>query len=265
MKIIDYNSPIARPKRVRFLLFFPLMAFLWACAQTPPVPTEEVFINKRNIGEAYIMNGNFTSALSELLEAEKINPKDPVTQNYLGIAYMNKDMEEQGITHFQKAIELNPGYSQARNNLGAAYLETEKWDLAIQCFMEVIDDVLYTTPQYPLANLGKAYYQKKNYHLAETYYKKALDKQPNMLIALDGLGATLMEKKEYVGAIEIYKKALQYDNRNPLLHYTLAKAYELSANYNDAFEEYRKVMDLSPENNLGKEAEEAARRLQKFR
>ena len=64
------------------------------------------------------MQGNYTAALKELLEAEKINPKDAITHNYLGITYRNKNLPDKAIFHFEKALDLNPGYSIAKNNLG---------------------------------------------------------------------------------------------------------------------------------------------------
>ena len=235
---------------------------LVSCAHKPaPGPTREEGLNKRNMGEAYILHGNFTSALVELLESEKINPKDAITHNYLGIVYKNKEMPEKAISHFKKAIELNPGYSQAKNNLGTAYLDMGDWDAAITVFKEVTEDMLYMTPQFPLANLGWAYYNKKEYKIAEAYFKKALEKQSNMVIALNGLGQTYMAGGRYTDAINAYKKALQYDSRVPLLRSNLANAFESNLQFKEAVEQYRKIIEISPDSDFARDADIAIRRL----
>ena len=41
----------------------------------------------RNIGEAYMEQKDYTSALKQFLQAEKLYPDDPFLQNDLGLAY----------------------------------------------------------------------------------------------------------------------------------------------------------------------------------
>jgi len=117
----------------------------------------------RNLGEAYMQQRDFSSALREFLKAEKIYSKDPLLQNDFGLAYMAKGRLDLAVKHFKKAVKLKPDYAPARNNLGTAYLAKKEWDVAIACFKEIVDDVLYATPHYPLTNLGWAYYNKQEY------------------------------------------------------------------------------------------------------
>ncbi len=41
-------------------------------------------------GDVFLSQGNFTAALTKLLEAEKTIPDDPYLQNSLGLSYMGK-------------------------------------------------------------------------------------------------------------------------------------------------------------------------------
>ncbi len=74
------------------------------------------------IGEANIQAGQYTQALKELLEAEKLTPDDPKMHYYLGIAYERKGFIDDAVKEFQKAIALKPDYSEALNYLGTIYL-----------------------------------------------------------------------------------------------------------------------------------------------
>ena len=133
----------------------------------------------RLVGEAYMGQNDYTAALNELLKAEKKYTNDPHLHNDLGLVYMAKDQLPLAIEHFKKAIDLKPDYAPARNNLGTAYLAIKNWDSAIICFKEVSRDLLYATPHYPLTNLGWAYYNKKEFALAEQFYREALKIDPN--------------------------------------------------------------------------------------
>jgi Flp pilus assembly protein TadD len=72
------------------------------------------------IGTAHIQAGQYTPALKELLEAEKLTPNDPAVHYYLGIAYERKGFMDDAFKEFQKAIALKPDYSEAHNFLGTS-------------------------------------------------------------------------------------------------------------------------------------------------
>ncbi|MCP3931386.1 MAG: tetratricopeptide repeat protein [Bacteroidetes bacterium] len=185
----------------------------------------------RNLGEAYLLQGKNTRALIELLKSEKLYPKDPITQNDLGLAYMGKEKYDLAIAHFQKALELKPDYPSAQNNLGSAYLANQQWDLAIPILKEVADNLLYASPQRPLANLGWAYFQKKEYGTSEKYYRKALELDSSFFIALLGIGRTQMAVGNIFEAHSNFNKAAKLLPDNPELLFEMGRVYRLTGNY----------------------------------
>ncbi len=182
----------------------------------------------RNLGEAYMRQGDFSSALREFLKAEDLYSKDHLLQNDIGLSYMAKGRPDLSIKHFKKAAKLKSDYAEAKNNLGTAYLAKKEWDVAIACFKEIVDDVLYATPHYPLTNLGWAYYNKQEYEVAEKYYGDALKLEPNFIIALRGLGRTYMAMERAADAVAILEKAVKNYPRSAESYFYLAKAYSLS-------------------------------------
>lgn len=219
----------------------------------------------RNLGEAYMQQGDFSSALREFLKAEKIYSKDPLLQNDLGLAYMAKDRLDLAIKHFKKAVKLKPDYVPARNNLGTAYLTKKEWDVAIACFKEIIDDVLYATPHYPLTNLGWAYYNKQEYEVAEKYYHDALKLRPNFIIALLGLGRTYMAMERAADAVATLEEAVKKHPRSAESYFYLAKAYSLSQEYKKAISAYKKVIELAPESFLAGDAQKEVEKIKRLR
>ena len=234
---------------VRYCWIFYVLAIASICACAGQQPKKDPALAKatRTIGEAYMNQGDLTAALRELLEAEALNPEDPIVHNDLGLCYMLKNRMPDAVAHFKKAIDLKPGYAPARNNLGTAYLKMKEWDAAIEVFKEITQDLLYATPHYPLSNLGLAYYQKGQYRTAMRYYKKALEVQPNFANALRGVGRTYLATNQGRLALKYLMRAVKVAPKAPEIHLDLGEAYLLVGRFTEARNAYDMVIDLAPQ------------------
>ena len=239
-----------------FLIIF----FVASCAGDTHLRMEQAKAS-RKLGEAYLKEGNYTYALRELLKAEKLNSNDHILQNDLGIAYRKKGKADLAIMHFKKALKIKPDYSPARNNLGAAYYDKKDWNRAIACFTEVASDLLYATPHYPLYNLGRCYYGKKEYKLSEKYYLAALDAQPKFANAFRGLGQTYIAMKRFSAAVTALESAVKIAPEFAGAYFDLGRAYRLSHKHKKAYNAYRKVISLVPELPFAVEAEKEIKKI----
>ncbi|MDD2581764.1 MAG: tetratricopeptide repeat protein, partial [Desulfuromonadaceae bacterium] len=115
------------------------------------------------MGISYLGEQNYTSALFDLTEAEKLDPKNPDVLYNLGKAFVGKKRPDLAEKKFLKAIRLKPNFSAARNDLGVAYLDMQRWDSAIQQFKVVKDDLFYDNTVNASINLGLAYLGKGDY------------------------------------------------------------------------------------------------------
>ena len=218
----------------------------------------------RNLGEVYYKQGDYTSALRELLKAEALYPDDPFLQDDLGLTYKAKKRLDLAVKHFRKALEIKPDYAPAKNNLGAVYLDKKEWDTAIKYFKEVSENMLYATPHIALTNLGWAYYNKEKYTLSETYYLKALDLEPKFINAQRGLGLTYIAMERIDEAVEILERAVKNYPKSAILYDDLSKVYVLSHDDEKALDAYHKVIELAPDTAMAKEAEKAAQRIKRY-
>jgi type IV pilus assembly protein PilF len=223
-----------------------MIAGIWSCGGQQAQRDEQMAAAIREIGEAYMQQGDYTAALRELLRAEELNPADPFTHNSLGLSYMARNRIPDAIMHFKKAVVLKPSYTPARNNLGVAYMRTGEWDPAIAIFKEISKDVLYAAPQNPLSNLGFAYYNKGEYSTSLNYYNEALKLQPDFINALLGAGRTHVAMNQGRPALGYLEKAVQLESRLPDIHYWLAEAYLLTGQNERARASYEKVVELAP-------------------
>ncbi|MCJ8502082.1 tetratricopeptide repeat protein [Desulfatitalea alkaliphila] len=234
-------------KRMAVLLSGALiLTLLWGCGGQRAQHNEALSTAKREIGEAYMRQGNYTAALRELMEAERLNPRDPLVHDALGLCYMARKRMPEAITHFKRAVELKPSFTAARNNLGAAYMTVGEWDAAIDIFQEIKQDVLYATPQYAYSNLGWAHYNKQEYTTALSYYREALKLQQDLLNALVGMGRTHLALNQGRQAIPHLEKARDMSPKIAEIHFLLGEAYLLTGQGLQARTAYETALDLAP-------------------
>lgn len=215
----------------------------------------------RQLAGAYVSQGKYTMALRELLKAEKYYDEDPDLQNDLGFVYMQKNSLDLSVKHFKRALELKPDFPSAKNNLGVAYLKKKQWDDAIACFEELLENLVYTTPQKPLLNLGWAYYNKKEYSLSEKYYNDALAlfrdglaKDNDYLQTVYGLSQTYLAQEKAFLAATVLEQGIKDAPRAYPLYYNLGRAYQLNKDFDKSSRAYQKVVELAPESDLGQKA-----------
>jgi Tfp pilus assembly protein PilF len=237
-----------------------LCFMLSGCAQNKEILTKQAEAT-RNLGEAYMKQGNYSLALRELLKAQKMDPGDPMVYNDLGLVYMAKERYDMAIENFKKALEINSGLAPAVNNLGNAYLRTEQWNLAIAQFEKLIDNLLYATPHYPLYGLGIAYYHKKDYQKAEQYLKETLKLEPEYFPALWWLGKTYLESGRGPEAREALKEAIEISPDFTPAYMVLAQSYLMTGDILQARRAYEKVISVDPGSPLAKQAKKELEQL----
>ncbi|MCP4688987.1 MAG: tetratricopeptide repeat protein, partial [Desulfobacterales bacterium] len=155
-------------------------------------------------------------------------------------------------------IELKPDFAVAKNNLGTAYIAHEEWDLAIEVLESIFEDLFYATPHYPHANMGWAYFNKRDFAEAEKHYLQALEIEPNFSVALRGLGRTYMRQGKNEEAVKTLGKAVKL-SPGPAkgeAYLLLAKAYIANGENYKAREALHQVMTIAPDTRLAAEAEQ---------
>ena len=90
--------------------------------------------------------------------------------------------------------------------------------------------------------------QNGNFSGAETILKRVIQAHPTNLAALNILGLASASQSKHREAVEIFKKAVRINNKDPGLHYNLAKALLESGNDADAIQHHRKTSELAPKN-----------------
>jgi len=253
----------------RLLSFFLILLLSGIACTATREKQDRQAVAYRELAEAYIIERQYTLALRELFKAEKLRPDSALIHNDLGLVYMEKDQLELSVQHFKKAVKLKPDYPEAINNLARAFLEQEKWDEAIVYLKDLTGNLVYGTPQYPMLNLGWAYFNKKDYVQAEKYYKQAIEhyndgfpKDMTYIMALGGLGRTHIATGQFDQALSVLSQAVKAAPGIPNTYFYIGQAYEKAGQLKDAKMAYLKVINIAPDSEIANKAARAALKLQ---
>jgi tetratricopeptide (TPR) repeat protein len=102
----------------------------------------------------------------------------------------------------RKAVALRPEFSNAWNNLSVAALQLHEWDEAITAAQNALKDATYSEPEVARANLGWAYYQKKDLLPAWKELHEAVSRSPGFCVGHYRLAKVHLERGEIDSAAE---------------------------------------------------------------
>lgn len=146
-------------------------------------------------------------------KALSIDPDNAEIVNILAQNYYLRGWHDESITWFEKLISLGKSSPFIHNNLGVSYHKTNKYEKAIEQYLILlgIDDEDYGV-----------------HHILAELYGKIRN----------------IEKAEYHAKQALYFKDLPLDD----IYYTLGRAYQLNKKFENAIEQYRKVVKIEPTN-----------------
>lgn len=254
---------------VRGLCCFLVIACLGGCAGTAPAPSKLApdvdptdplaTIKLMQRGQTLLAEGRFDLAVEHFLAARTLQPGNPTVHNVLGVAELKRGNPQKAMESFNQALILAPTYTDARNNRGAVYLQLGQLAQAEADFLGSLTDPTYANRAGVLYNLGSLYLRRGNLQAAVENLRRATS-QGGPVEAF----VALAEVEERLGHAELAEKALvEASARAPEradVMLGLARLYESEGRMQDAEEQYRKILAMSPDS---PEAEQVRARTRK--
>lgn len=200
------------------------------------------------LGTSQIEAGNYPAALRDLLKAEEIDPKNPVTQNNLGLVYFYRERFDFAEKHLRKAVSLDTKYSEARNNLARILIEQGKFNEAESELKTVINDLTYPNPEKAYINLGLVKFNQKDYAGSQASFSKVLKSSPDDCIANTYFGRGFFEEGDYSRATEALDRAISFCQKSLYdePHYYSALAYYRVGDKSKAVARFEELIKYYP-------------------
>lgn len=231
----------------RIILIFSLF-IVAACATTSASDAEKAELFLR-MGSTQFDNGNYPGALTSMLKAEELDPRNAAIQNNLGLVYFMRQRFELSEKHFRRALSLNNKYSEARNNLGRLLIEVGKFKEAEKELQVVIDDLTYPGVDKAYVNMGLAQFNQKNFTQAKESFLNAMNLARDNCIANSYYGRSIFEMNDYGKAAPALDTAIGFCQRalfdEP--HYYSALAYYRLGDKDKSVARFSEIVKLYPE------------------
>jgi type IV pilus assembly protein PilF len=209
------------------------------------------------VGTGYLSQGNYPSALRELLIAEDLDPSNEIVQNNLGLVYFFRGHFQLSEQHLKRSVELKPSFSEGRNNHARVLIELMQFDQAIAELGTVLADLTYEEPAKAWVNLGIAYYRKGDFPKARDEFLKAVQIDRSHCLGQDMYGRSLLELGDLMGAAQaldnavVICKTLNFDEP----HYFSGLTYYKLGKTSFAIARMEEVIQLNPNGKYAKKAE----------
>ncbi len=247
-------------KRVCRSLTAPFFCAMFAVAfsgcATPQKDIETSQLHLR-IGTAHLIKGNYPGALKELLQAERLDPRNPVVQNNLGLVYFLREKPDLAANHLKRALELKPSYSDARNNYARALIELGRFDQAIAELQQVLGDLTYEDPAKAWVNLGLAYFRRGDFKAARDKLAEAIKLNRDHCLGQTLYGRSLLELGELPQAAQSLDNAVvictnaKFDEP----YYYSGLTYYKLGRTSSAIARMEEIVKLYPQGRYAKKAE----------
>ncbi|MBA3971519.1 MAG: tetratricopeptide repeat protein, partial [Bacteroidetes bacterium] len=199
-------------------------------------------INRANLKS--LLNDN-SGALTDLNEAEKIDPSEPEIYYNRGNVEHDITMYEDAIRDYNKAISFkeHEDYYLARGNSKKAVGEYKE---AIEDYSKAIE--INATFKDGYYNRGNTKKKLGDLVGAVEDYNKIIKINPKNSKAYTNRGNAKMAMTDDEGAILDYTTSIELEPSNPILYSNRAISYGHLKKYELAIKEYNKSIELNPEN-----------------
>ena len=107
---------------------------------------------------------------------------------------------EKAEKHFKEAVSRSPQYSEAQNNYGVFLCQQGQYEEAEKRFLKAVENPLYQSAAMAFENAGLCTREIPDLVKAESYFRRALQINPNLSKSLMGMADLSYEQKNYMQA-----------------------------------------------------------------
>ncbi len=128
--------------------------------------------------------------------------KNKSAQNFykIGQDFMDQKNFKSAIESFQLALKEDPKFVLALDDMGVSYRQLDDYDNAIKYYKKSLE--IYPEGNFALMNIGVAYTFKSDYKTAISYYQKLIEYHPNNAEGYFGAGKNYFMMKDDEKALD---------------------------------------------------------------
>ncbi|HQO09408.1 MAG TPA: tetratricopeptide repeat protein [Clostridiales bacterium] len=225
-------------------------------------PDSAALYNER--GLINFFSENYDDAICDYKKAIKIDSNFVNAYINLGVTYGSKRNFNSGLYFLNKAIELDSNNYEALEHRGCCYYNLFNIDNHIQKAINDYKKVIEIKPDYAIAyfHLGSAYLFNYHYHEALSYYDKAIELglvHEDLKYYHDIVSNEINKDRIYHEKIDQYTNTINSDTNNIDAYYERGMLYFKNSDFQKAYDDLMKYIELNNNGDKLKEAEKMSR------
>lgn len=195
-------------------------------------------------GLTFARNADYASDLVLWADSVVHRPDNEVALSNLGLAYSDRDREEEAIACYRRALAVNPRHTEAHYNLATSLSQLGRTEEAVAEY----EAALRLAPDFAAAhnNLGTALLKLGRRDEAAAQYREAARLDPALADAPNNLGNLLLQEGRATEAVEAISAALRIRPDFAAAHYNLGNAFAQLGRMAEAEQEYVAALRLQP-------------------
>lgn len=201
--------------------------------------TEKTYLAR---GAAQAQQKDFAAARQDFEAARQMAPQDPNVYNNVAFAALAENKPQDAMAAFENALNVDATNFVALNGLITQYSKTNELDKA----HSRVDQALGQYPNVSWLHYlkGQIYGYQNNASAAEAEFRRALEIDPNYLLAYSSLAALYISSKQEDRAIEEYRKILAIRPDNASVYTLIGMLEDSRQNFDAAADNYRKALQI---------------------
>jgi type IV pilus assembly protein PilF len=149
---------------------------------------------------AYMQEGQLDNALKKVRRGLQLDPNNASAHNVIALLYERLGETALAEEHYRRAVKLGPQDPYIHNAYGSFLCTQKRFEAADQEFILALRNPLYETPEVALTNAGVCAERSGQAEQAETYFRKALQTNPQFPVALLRMARISFEKGSYLSS-----------------------------------------------------------------
>jgi len=180
----------------------------WKHARAIAVTLAVIIISALGVRTA-VQVGFWQNNVSLYTNAIRVNHRNDLAHNNLGVALDAIEKHDRAISHYRKSVEINPLNVDAFNNLANALADKERLGEAEKYYRKALkiepENAVYRH------NLGALYIRQGKTEEALEQFAKAIRIKPNFAKVYNHVGIVLARQGKFEKASKFFLKAIQID------------------------------------------------------
>jgi tetratricopeptide (TPR) repeat protein len=190
----------------------------------------------------------FDESMESFLEAMEKNPRDTMAVSFYLAAGHKAGKLVSAVNMLESKSIAQGDTDLGKAQVGIGYVSRGMLDQSLlQEAMTVLREVLSKDPDLSIANsgMGMVYYHRRLMPRAKGFFVKALQSNPNDLMALELLGEILMvDEKNPKDALNFFNKIIELSPNYSDAYFGAASAYQRLGDKENAIRYFQKCMEI---------------------